>query len=129
MLGVFALVGVASVVPAMAQMVWGVTNDGLWWDTTDAKGGNMLGDNEAQEGSKLITTVKNFINWMLGILATIALAICIYAGFIMVTASGDDAKYKKGMTILKQAGIGLVIIGLAWLIVSVIFWVVWTMSA
>ena len=84
----------------------------------------MLGDNEAQEGSKLITTVKNFINWMLGILATIALAICIYAGFIMVTASGDDAKYKKGMTILKQAGIGLVIIGLAWLIVSVIFWVV-----
>jgi hypothetical protein len=57
-------------------------------------------------------------------LATIALVICLWAGFQMVTAAGDDGKYKKGITILKQAGIGLVIIGLAWLIVSVIFWLV-----
>ncbi|MDR0860267.1 MAG: hypothetical protein LBO09_04800 [Candidatus Peribacteria bacterium] len=54
--------------------------------------------------------MKTFINWMLGMLATIALVICLYAGFLMVTAAGDDAKYKKGMSILKQAGIGLVII-------------------
>jgi hypothetical protein len=33
------------------------------------------------------------------------------------------------MTILKQAAIGLIIIGVAWLFVSVIFWVVWTLSA
>ena len=47
----------------------------------------------------------------------------------MVTAAGDDGKYKKGMTILKQAAIGLVIIGVAWLFVSVIFWAIWTLSA
>jgi hypothetical protein len=47
---------------------------------------------------------------------------------LMVTAAGDDAKYKKGMSILKQAGIGLVIIWLAWLIVSVVFWLIATMS-
>ncbi|MDR3169511.1 MAG: pilin [Candidatus Peribacteria bacterium] len=74
-------------------------------------------------------TVKKFINWMLGMLATIALVICLYAGFLMVTAAGDDAKYKKGMGILKQAGIGLVIIGLSWLIVSVVFWLISTMSS
>jgi hypothetical protein len=39
----------------------------------------------------------------------------------MITAAGDDGKYKKGFTILKQAGIGLVFIGVSWLIVSVIF--------
>jgi hypothetical protein len=33
------------------------------------------------------------------------------------------------MTILKQAAIGLVIIGVAWLFVSVIFWAIWTLSA
>ncbi|MBQ9553708.1 hypothetical protein IJU97_01770 [bacterium] len=42
----------------------------------------------------------------------------------MVTAAGDDGKYKKGFTILKQAGIGLTIIILSWIIVSAIFWVV-----
>jgi hypothetical protein len=33
------------------------------------------------------------------------------------------------MTILKQAAIGLVIIGVAWMFVSVIFWVIWTVSS
>jgi hypothetical protein len=32
------------------------------------------------------------------------------------------------MSILKQAGIGLVIIGLAWLIVSVVFWLIGSMQ-
>ena len=62
-------------------------------------------------------------------LATIALVICLYAGFIMVTSAGDDAKYKKGMDILKKAGIGLVIIGLAWLIVSVVMWLIQNLTA
>jgi hypothetical protein len=57
-------------------------------------------------------------------LAFIALIICLWGGFQMVTAAGDDGKYKKGMTILKQAAIGLVIIGVAWMFVSVIFWVI-----
>jgi uncharacterized membrane protein YukC len=45
----------------------------------------------------------------------------------MVTAAGNDEKYKKGFTILKQAGIGLILIGLAWLIVSFFFFVVGVM--
>jgi hypothetical protein len=58
----------------------------------------------------LLDTIKTFINWMLGMLATIALVIVLWAGFMMVTAAGDDAKYNKGMSILKQAGMGLIII-------------------
>lgn len=46
----------------------------------------------------------------------------------MVTAAGDDGKYKKGMTILKQAAIGLVIVGIAWMFVSLIFWLIGTLS-
>ena len=58
---------------------------------------------------------------MLGILALIALCILLRGGFQMVTAAGDDAKYKNGFKILKQAGLGLVFIGVSWLVVSVIF--------
>ena len=36
-------------------------------------------------------------------LALIALVILIRGGFQMVTAAGDDAKYKKGFKILQQA--------------------------
>jgi len=66
---------------------------------------------------------------MLGMLATIALVICLYAGFLMVTAAGDDTKYKKGLDILKKSGIGLIVIGLSWMIVSLVMWVIGNMTA
>lgn len=83
---------------------------------------NVPGATEWLKEDKLIDVIKNFINWMLGILALIALVILIRGGFQMVTAAGDDAKYKKGFKILQQAAIGLVFIGVSWLVVSVIFW-------
>lgn len=124
-LGFLALFGVASVVPAMAQGGGGTDWANPGWLGEQG----LISEGQTNQGSKLLDTVKTFINWMLGMLATIALVICLYAGFLMVTAAGDDAKYKKGMGILKQAGIGLVIIGLAWMIVSVVFWLITTMSS
>ncbi|MBR6908602.1 hypothetical protein IKN40_09315 [bacterium] len=76
----------------------------------------------------MLSTITTAINWILGMLALIALCICLYGGFQMVTAAGDDGKYKKGMTILKQAAIGLIIVGIAWLFVSLIFWLIGTLS-
>jgi len=49
------------------------------------------------------------------------LVILLWGGFQMVTAAGDDTKYKNGFKILKQAAIGLIFIGVSWLVVSVIF--------
>jgi cobalamin biosynthesis Mg chelatase CobN len=53
-----------------------------------------IGD-QSLTGSAILTTIKNAINWLLGILATIALVICLYGGFLMVTAAGDEKKYQK----------------------------------
>ena len=91
------------------------------WDSPN--GQDML-NGKTQAGGELLTTVKKTINWILGILATIAVCICLYAGFIMMTSAGDEKKYENGMKILKYAAIGLVIIWLSWLIVSAIFWFV-----
>ena len=98
----------------------GVENVGVSW---------TAGTAEDAKSSSLLDTITNAVNWILGMLALIALIICLWGGFQMVTAAGDDGKYKTGMTILKQAAIGLVIIGVAWLFVSVIFWAIWTLSA
>lgn len=79
--------------------------------------------------SNLLTSITKAINWILGMLAMIALVVCLWGGFQMVTAAGDDGKYKKGMGILKQAAIGLVIIGVSWMFVSLIFWLIGTLSS
>lgn len=76
------------------------------------------------QGDSLILTIKNGINWLLGLLGLIALIVLLWGGFQMVTAAGDDGKYKSGFKILKQAGVGLLFIGLAWLFVSLIFFVI-----
>lgn len=76
---------------------------------------------EGDQNDSLVQIVKNFINWVLWILALIVLVIVLIWGFQMVTASGNEEKYKKWFTILKHAGIGLVIIWLSWFIVTIVF--------
>ena len=76
-----------------------------------------------REGSSLLDVIKNAINWILWMLSLITLCIVLWWWFQMVTAAGDDGKY-KWFTILKQAWIWLIIILLAWIIVSVVFWLV-----
>jgi hypothetical protein len=75
-------------------------------------------------GPNLISVIKTFLNWVLGLLSLIALVVLLYGGFNMVTAAGDEAKYKKGFKILQQAAVGLAIIGLSWIIVSFIFLII-----
>ena len=101
-----------------------------WADTTQGLKGNTwvwkiawVWEND-RKWSKLLDVIKNWVNWVLGMLALITLCIVLWWGFQMVTAAGDDGKYKKGFTILKQAGVWLIIILLAWIIVSVVFWLV-----
>ncbi len=79
---------------------------------------------EANQWDSFVNVVKGFINWALGILALLALIIVLWGGFKMVTASGNEEQYKSGFTIMKQAAMWLVIIGVAWFIVSLIFFVI-----
>ena len=84
---------------------------------------------EEWHSAKLLDTIKKFINWTLWMLATIALVICLYAWFKMVTAGSDDGKYKDGFKLIKNAWLGLLIIGLSWMIVSFIMWVIQNLTA
>ncbi len=82
--------------------------------------GNQISSHpEAQ--NKVMQVVKNIINYVLGMLALVALVYLLYHGFMMVTAAGDDAQYKKGMAGIKYAAIAIAGIGASWLVVSWIF--------
>lgn len=97
--------------------------------TTDQGAGFGLAGGATGWEFSLMKVVKGFINWILGLLSLIALAMALFGGFKMVTAAGDDGKYKEGFKVLKQAAIGLVVVWLSWIIVSSIFWIInqaWT---
>jgi len=78
-------------------------------------------DQGGQGNEGFISFVQSAVNWILALLGLITIIILIYGGFLMVTAAGDENKYKKGFTIVKQAVIGLILIGVSALIVNLIF--------
>ena len=100
-------------------------NDDPWADPNDNV--NLIWDwTQTLTWSALLDTAKNTINWIMGILATIALVICLYGGFKMMTSAWDEKKYGDWLKVLKNAAIGLAIIALSWMIVSIVFWLIKT---
>lgn len=58
--------------------------------------------------------VINLINWVLGILALIAVILVLIGGFRWMTAAGNEEKVDSAKKLLVAAVIGLVIIMAAW---------------
>lgn len=96
---------------------WFWDNDMVRWYEVPWAGQGTFSDNN----DDLLTIIKKVINWILGILSLIALILCLWWWFQMLTAAGDDNKVKTWTKILKQAAIWLVVIWLSWLLVSFIF--------
>ena len=76
-----------------------------------------------------LAMIHRLINWILGMLAFVALIVVMIGWFQMVTAAGDDAKFKSWKTALKKVSIGIIGIGISWLIISFFFWFVDLISA
>lgn len=60
--------------------------------------------------TSLPVLVGNIIRTFIGLLGIIFLLLAVYAGFLWLTAQGDDKKVTTAKTLLKNAVIGLVII-------------------
>lgn len=68
-------------------------------------------------GADLKTTVLNIIQLLLGLMTLIAVALIIYAGFVWLTAAGNEENVEKAKRIISAAVVGLIIVLLAWAIV------------
>lgn len=71
-----------------------------------------------------LNLVKRTVNYLLWFLSLVALLYMIYHGFLMLTAAGDDAQYKKWLKSVKYAAIAIWWIWISWLFVSFIFWLI-----
>jgi len=125
-IGLLALLGFWALGLVQTNTVYAQDQGGVQLNQTDHFGdtaqtaGIAIGGAWTNADASFLTIIKNFINWTLGILGLIALVVLLYGGFSMVTAAGDDEKYKKGFTILKQAAVWLIFIGLAFFIVKIV---------
>ena len=131
-LGMFTLAGIA-ILPNYANAdnendpsidEWFNYNDKQWWNQQNMDYNANVAGSEGLKGDNLIKTIRTAINWVLGILSMIALVLCLWGGFKMMTSGGDSKKYEDWLNILKWAAIGLAIIAASWLIVSLIFFVI-----
>ena len=85
----------------------------------NVSGGDSADTLNVQKGN-LMENVVSLINWFLGFLGFIAVALVIYAGIIITTAQGNPEKVKKGNKIITYAVIGLIVVALAYGIVNFI---------
>ncbi len=65
-------------------------------------------------GQQLPLLIGRLIRTMLGLLGIIFLVLMVYAGFLWMTARGDDEPVTKAKDIIRQAIIGLIIVFVAY---------------
>ena len=92
----------------------------------DPSTGNALGGLEAtnlgngqgagQAGAQLPILVGKIIRTILGLLGIIFVVLMVYAGFLWMTARGEEEPVSKAKDIIKQSIIGVIIIFLAYAI-------------
>ena len=81
---------------------------------------NQITNHKTAE-TRTLKYIYNIINFALAWLSLVALIYLIYHWMIVLTAAGDDARYKEGIKGIKYATIAILGIGLSWIFVSSIF--------
>ncbi len=96
------------VVPVFAQ-----TNDLAGLSTFENSGSGLA-------TTDIRVTIGNIIRVFLGLLGTVAIVLILYAGFLLMTAAGNEEQVAKAKKLLTNAVIGLVLVLSAFGIVSFI---------
>ena len=96
---------------ASAQLTANLENFGL----NEFRSQTNLGTN-----LELIATIASIINILLGFLGVLAVLLILYAGFLWMTAAGNEENIGKAKQIMSAGVIGLVIILAAFALASFI---------
>ncbi len=121
--------GLAPFQPVLAQAGGGsgsALEDVIKQNQATGEGAGM-----AQQGvnTDLRIIVAKIIKQFMSLLGTIAVILIIYAGYLWMTASGNEEQISKAKKIILNATIGLIIIMMAWTIAAfVVDRVTWSVS-
>lgn len=101
-----AVIGVALAVPVSAANLRNtILEDSIYEDVGDATYGPQDTDQK-----DLVDVVVSIINFVLSLIGIIFLILVIYAGFLWMTAGGNDDQVGKAKKLIINSIIGIVII-------------------
>ena len=92
-----------------------------WWIWENVE---WIAEKDSDYQGWFLNYVSDIINYILAIAAFVALIYLLYHGFLVITAAGNEDKYKKWLWWLKYWTIALVGIWVSRFIISLIFFVV-----
>lgn len=70
---------------------------------------------------ELTTIVANIINVVLGLTGIAFVALLVYAGFLYLTAAGEDKNVAKAKKLISSSVLGIIIIVFAYALASYVF--------
>jgi hypothetical protein len=109
-------------IPATTFVAWLLTSSPAEAATTSLKklGANM-GYSTADNPKSLGETIGGMVGTALALLGIIFTILVIYAGFLWMTAQGNEEQVKKARNIITNSVIGIIITALAYTISSFVF--------
>jgi amino acid transporter len=75
---------------------------------------------DIQAEGTLQKAIGTAVNFTVGILGVIAVGLLVYAGYLWMTAGGNEEQIKKAKNTIKRVAIGIIIVTLSYAIVSFI---------
>ncbi len=76
------------------------------------------------DADTLGNTISKVTSAFIGFLGVIATFLIIYAGYLWMTAGGDDSKIEKSKNIIKQVIVGFIVLSLAYGIIAYVFYAI-----
>lgn len=89
--------------------------------TVRAAGGDGIANPLEGACADIKGCLENVVKYVLGLAGVLALAAVVYGGFLYITAAGNQERVESGKNAVTYSIIGLVVIGLAYAIVSFVF--------
>ncbi len=123
----YAIALIWSIISVFSLNLFSV-NAASFYNQEAAPESGLPGSSNGVQRKTALSSVKFWLGWITTILAILALFMLIYGGILMITAAGEDDRFKKWFTILKQAAVWLIYIGLAWLFIMLVFYVIHEMA-
>lgn len=99
-----------------------------WIDDTAEKSPTILQIPKSSDYNSslwyILAIIQIAVNWILGILAFIALIYLLYCWFLVLSSWSNDKNASKWTSWIKTTVIAIVWIGLAWLVISAMIWLI-----
>jgi len=86
-------------------------------DVLEDRSADITGPVSMSEGG-LFDLIFKILNWLLGLVGLAAFVMLLYGGFLYLTAGANEEAPKKAKNVIMYAVIGLVVIALAYAVVS-----------